>query len=123
MAASIITNKPVKLHNLDPNSIQGDKKIIDIFTKMGTSFEWDNSTLICYPANEIKPVQLDLTDTPDLAPILAVVCSFANGTSVLTGTEHLKFKESDRVKTIVENLRKCSINIDSDNKVCAAVSR
>jgi 3-phosphoshikimate 1-carboxyvinyltransferase len=51
-----------------------------------------------------RPFEADLTDTPDLFPALVVVAACGPGGSVLSGLDHLKHKESDRLTVMVENL-------------------
>ena len=53
---------------------------------------------------------LDLSDTPDAFPILCTLAAYAKGETVLSGAAHLRFKESDRIHLMVENLRKCGVD-------------
>ncbi len=61
--------------------------------------------------NEIKGVDCDCSDFPDLFPILAVLGSYSEGETVLTG-EQLRYKESDRIENMVNNLKKMGADID-----------
>ena len=76
----------VKLRNLDENSVQGDKKILEIISDM------------CYNGN-IGSYRADCSDIPDLVPILAVLGAFGSGDSVIYNAKRLKIKESDRLQT------------------------
>jgi 3-phosphoshikimate 1-carboxyvinyltransferase len=53
---------------------------------------------------------IDLSQTPDLFPILCAVAAHAKGETVLSGAAHLRFKESDRIHLMVENLKRCGID-------------
>ena len=53
---------------------------------------------------------LDITDYPDLAPILMTMASLLNG-AVLKGTRRLKIKESDRGEVMKKELSKFSADI------------
>lgn len=79
----------VTLNNLNPDSVQGDKKILDIIDSM------------CYNGN-IGNFRADCSDIPDLVPILAVLASFGNGESVIYNAERLKIKESNRLETTAD---------------------
>ena len=79
----------VKVTNLDPNSVQGDKAILDIIASCG---------------NEMKPFTADVADIPDLVPILAVLGSFTKGTSKIVNAARLKLKESDRLTCVANAL-------------------
>lgn len=53
---------------------------------------------------------LDITDCPDLAPVLMTMASLLNG-AVLKGTSRLKIKESDRGEVMKNELSKFSANV------------
>lgn len=61
-------------------------------------------------ANRLKPIDINLKGTPDLFPMLAILCAQAEGRSHLRGLSHLAFKESNRIKKIESLLKKCQIN-------------
>lgn len=82
----------VKIDNLPENSIQGDRVYGKMFDqlKKGT------------PA-------LDISDCPDLAPILFAVAAAKNG-GVFSGTRRLKIKESSRAEVMTEELAKFGVS-------------
>ncbi|HBN11558.1 MAG TPA: 3-phosphoshikimate 1-carboxyvinyltransferase [Ruminococcus sp.] len=77
----------VKISNLADESIQGDKKIVEIISAL------------CYnnSGNEKSVYSVDAENIPDLVPVLAVLCSLSGKTSEITGIQRLKIKESDRI--------------------------
>ena len=83
----------VKVDGLNINSTQGDKIYREYFEKL----------------KQGTPT-LDITDCPDLAPILMTVASLLNG-AVLKGTSRLKIKESDRGEVMKNELSKFSADI------------
>lgn len=82
----------VKIDNLPENSIQGDRVYGKMFDqlKKGT------------PA-------LDISDCPDLAPILFAAAAAKNG-GVFSGTRRLKVKESSRAEVMTEELAKFGVS-------------
>lgn len=78
----------IKIHNLKCDSFQGDKVYRDYFDKIASG----------------TPT-LDISDCPDLGPILFALSALKNG-AVFTGTERLKAKESDRGMAMHEELKK-----------------
>lgn len=58
--------------------------------------------------------QFDLKGNPDLAPILFVCSAFTGGASFF-GTERLKYKESDRILAMKEELQKFGIELKEEN--------
>ncbi len=86
----------VHLENLSPESVQGDRKIIEIVETM------------CYNKKKGIPAcfDIDATDIPDLVPILAVLGTFGDAPSRITGAARLKIKESDRLAAISDLLNR-----------------
>ncbi len=80
----------ITVNNLDPDSVQGDKAIIDIIGSMGDDMS--------------KPFTVDPSDIPDLVPILAVLGSMGKGTSRIINAARLKIKESDRLTCVANAL-------------------
>ncbi len=90
----------VELNNIPEKSVQGDRKILEIISEM------------CYNKENGKNAafHVDATDIPDLVPILAVLGTFGDGISVITGARRLRIKESDRltaVSQLLNNLGGC----------------
>jgi 3-phosphoshikimate 1-carboxyvinyltransferase len=92
------------------DSLQPDRVFPEILRRMGAEVsihrDHDVWSLMVRrdSARALKPIQQNLLDAPDLFPVLAVLCAFADGTSRLFGAPHLVHKESDRVGKIVELL-------------------
>ncbi len=89
---------------LDMNSTQGDKKIVDVLKCFGADVEIGNDFVICRK-KQCKGIELDASDIPDLVPIIAVLGAFSEGKTVISGAQRLRFKESDRIESVVNNLR------------------
>ena len=78
----------VKVENLRADSLQGDRVYADYFEQIA------NGT-----------PTLDISNCPDLAPILFALAALKNG-AVFTGTDRLKDKESDRGAAMHTELQK-----------------
>lgn len=91
----------ITVGNLDPNSVQGDKKILEIVQKIG--YNKINGRLSAFT--------VDVTDVPDLAPILTVLGCFTDGVSRIVGAKRLKIKECDRLAAISEALNNIGGNV------------
>ena len=91
------------------NSIQGDKKLVEIYQNFGvqTSFSNDTITIKKIESKDLnKSLKLDLSDTPDIAQTIAVTC-FGLGLSCdLYGLHTLKIKETDRLEALKVELTK-----------------
>ena len=97
-----------KIENLNKNSSQADSEIIGILSKMGASLQLKESSVIA-EKSILKGIEKDLTDSPDLFPLIAVLCSVAEGKSKLTGLKRLRIKESDRINAMQEGLERMGI--------------
>lgn len=96
----------VVLKGLDTTSLQADLSIMDILMDAGASLsQMDGDTgEICVQRAPLEAVTEDLSNCPDLFPIVAVLSAFCEGMSKLDGVERLSTKESDRGKAIIEML-------------------
>ncbi len=99
-------------------NIVPDSKIILIMKLIGCIVDNSKKEIFCSYSGRLKSAEIDLSDNPDLFPILAVLLSTANGTSKLYGAPHLRYKESDRISNVVENLRSMGANIEATNDGC-----
>ena len=61
--------------------------------------------------SNLTAIEADLRDYPDLFPIVASLCSVADGTSRLTGLKRLRIKESDRLASMVLGLKEMGVKI------------
>ena len=60
----------------------------------------------------LTAIHLDVTQIPDLVPVLAAVMSAAEGDSVITGAARLRIKESDRLETVRDFLSRLGAGIE-----------
>ncbi len=91
------------VRNLSDTSLQGDKAIIDLLKRFGAFVDKKTeNNIICYEVakRDLKGIDIDISDIPDLALALSVLGASANGTTVLYNAERLRLKESDRIKAI-----------------------
>ena len=88
----------VVLHSYKENSLQGDSSLIDIYKHFGVSTEFDKNKITLRKVGyKAEPLQLDLSDSPDLAQTIAVTCFGLGIACDLTGLHTLKIKETDRL--------------------------
>lgn len=103
-------NGEITCKGLNPNSKQGDRFIIDILKKAGARIEqYDQNIKVT--RSDLDCFDVDVSQYPDIAPILAVAAAFSNGTSHITGAGRLRIKECDRLKAIVTELEKLGASI------------
>lgn len=92
LVASHIGNE-VRVSGLDEHSKQADRAILDILSRTNTN----------------QPI--DVSQCPDLVPILAVLCALTPGNTSIINAGRLRFKESDRLKAIATELIKMGAKV------------
>lgn len=114
VAAGLLSG-PITLNNLNHESLQGDKAIIDIAQQMGGKIKKTEDGYKVYPS-KLKGVTVDVGQIPDLGPILMVLGALAEGTMIIENAARLRIKESDRLEAMVSNLTKigAQIKVDGD---------
>jgi len=95
---------------LNQNSKQGDRAIVDILRGAGAKIE-TYGDVIKVSSSNLHGFDADVSQCPDIAPILTVVAAVSQGTSSITGAARLRIKESDRLKAISTELNKLGANI------------
>ena len=108
----------VSVDGLDVNDPQGDKRILEILGEAGCSVFSKDGAIECSGGGRPRAVDVDLSDIPDLFPIVAVLLSTAEGTSRLYGAPQLRFKESDRIASVERMLRALGADIEGTDDGC-----
>lgn len=96
-------NGEITVKGLNPESVQGDRKIIGVLKRFGASVTVSDGG-VTVKRNELNGTTVDLEDIPDLGQIISVVAAYATGETVLKSVNRLKIKESDRLKAITDML-------------------
>ena len=86
----------VRLTGLDPDSLQGDKVCVEYFKRLKDGCP-----------------TLDLSACPDLGPVCMALAGAFHG-ALFTGTKRLRYKESDRVACMAEELEKFGVKTEAE---------
>lgn len=109
-AAGAVTGSEIGVDNIQRNSLQGDLKQIHILEQMGCSLNIEKNS-VSVKGNPLKGVDVDMSDTPDAVPAIAVVAAFARGTTRISNIGHLRVKECDRIAAVSSQLIKMGIGV------------
>ena len=101
-----INGGKAKIKNLFRNSKQGDKYILDILQAMGAKVIRGEDYVEIGSAGNLKAIDVDLSNAPDLLITVAVLAAMAEGTTNITGVKHARVKETDRIDTTCRELEK-----------------
>ena len=115
--AALSNEASISLSSYKETSLQGDSALVDIYAKMGveTHFEENKMTLVKQANFELKTLNLDLNNTPDIAQTIVVTCLGLGIGCHLTGLHTLKIKETDRLEALRIELTKLGANISVTN--------
>ena len=106
LALIAINGGKAKIKNLFRNSKQGDKVILDILQQMGAKVIRGEDYVEIGSSGELKAIDVDLSNAPDLLITVAVLAAMAEGTTNITGVAHARVKETDRIDTTCRELEK-----------------
>lgn len=85
----------ITVGNLDDDSVQGDKAIVDFLKAVG-----------------VDELTWDCRDIPDIVPYMAMVAAFRNKVTVFNNIGRLRVKESDRVMAVRQQLAQAGIQTE-----------
>jgi len=104
LAAGALAGESVTVTGAYP-SAQGDQAVVDTLEQMGGTVTWDRQAgELAVSRSDLSGIEVSVADTPDLLPTLAVLGAAADGTTRLTDCEHVRYKETDRVRAMAEGL-------------------
>ncbi len=123
LSAGVIGKKKITLTGLEFHSKQGDRKIIDVLRAFGGNIEVTNDSVTSFPS-ELRGIDIDARDIPDLVPVLSVIASNARGTTVINNCGRLRLKESDRIEAVYNMIKNLGgkISVENDNIIIEGVS-
>lgn len=101
----------VVCQGLNMKSLQGDKVILDIIRDMGGKLSSEGSSVQSLPS-PTRGSRIDVSQCPDLVPVLAVLAALSNGTTEIVNAGRLRIKESDRLRAISCELNKIGADVE-----------
>lgn len=100
----------ITLSSYKAHSLQGDAALADIYLQFGVKTTFKTNRLVLQKVemlNNLSLIELDLSNSPDIAQTITVTCFALGLECLLTGLHTLKIKETDRLlalKTEIEKL-------------------
>ncbi len=111
LSAGTLAGGEITVTNLDFSLPQGDSKILDILKKIGAviSINKKNGTVKTMGTGDLNGGEFDLSDTPDLLPVVAILSLKSINPVRIYGVSHTRYKETDRLKIIASEFRKFGV--------------
>jgi 3-phosphoshikimate 1-carboxyvinyltransferase len=104
LAAAALCGGRVCVTGLDPRSRQADAAFAGMLESIGCRVRAEAESVEVAASGRIPGFEIDAGDCPDVVPTLAALAAHAEGPCVIRGVPHLKWKESDRLEVLAENL-------------------
>ena len=121
VAALINPGSKIKIKNVNINPLRTG--LYKVLKRMGGNIKFTNpqkisneavADLVVHSSN-LKGINLSEKIAPtmiDEYPILSIAAAFAKGKTILNGLKELRLKESDRIQSIVNGLKKCGVEAE-----------
>ena len=111
LVAGAIINGDITLLGLDMKDLQGDKQVVSYLKEMGAEIHSERGG-IRIRGGSLKGVELDLGDTPDALPAMAVAGCFARGKTVIRNVANARLKETDRISVMAKELGRLGARVE-----------
>jgi len=95
---------------LDPQSLQPDRAVMDILRRFGAEVSAEREAVSVYPGVPC-PAEIDVSECPDLLPVLAVLAARSPGKSRFVNAARLRLKESDRLTSTAKLLQNIGVRV------------
>ena len=108
MVAAAVTDSKVTFTGMNPDDYAGERAYPHIIKEMGgnVTFEDGGRTVTVEGGAELNGIEIDCAGTPDAVPALAVLGCKAKGKTHLYNVGASRLKETDRTRSIMEELTK-----------------
>jgi 3-phosphoshikimate 1-carboxyvinyltransferase len=109
--AVAIAGGEVRFPGLPSASMQGDREILTLLESMGCTVLHEGSETVVRGTDTLRGIDVDMNAIPGMVPTLAAVALFAQGKTRIRRIGHLRFKESDRLTALGEELGKLGARV------------
>ncbi|QMS88068.1 3-phosphoshikimate 1-carboxyvinyltransferase [Nostoc edaphicum CCNP1411] len=111
-AAAAVTGGRVRVKHLTKQSCQGDILWLNVLEQMGCQInDSDDYTEVTGP-KQLQGIDIDMNDISDLVQTLAAIAPFASSPITIRNVEHIRYKETDRIKAVVTELRRLGVKVE-----------
>ncbi len=103
----------ITFENLNMENHQPDKVIVTLLQEMGATIEIkpNEKEIVFSPSGDLVGQVIDCGPCPDLFPILCILATKSHGKTLITNAAHVRHKETDRIKVMVEQLGRAGVTI------------
>jgi 3-phosphoshikimate 1-carboxyvinyltransferase len=114
--AALMPKTIIRLSELKEKSYQGDKRVTDVFDRLGVQTDFtDEGVIIRHTEHKTNMFTDNFSDIPDLAQTVIVTCCLLHVPFRIDGLRTLKIKETDRIEALKKELFKLGYIINDEN--------
>lgn len=106
-----IGDSDITLLGLDMNDVQGDKQVVTFLKEMGANISLEKEG-IRVQGGTLRGLEIDMGNTPDALPAMAVLACFASGKTALRNVAHARLKETDRISVMAKELTRLGAKVE-----------
>jgi len=116
LSAGLLIGEDVTVIGIDFSLPQADSDIVNIIGGMDGQIQVDHNKgeIRVQGTERLSGGEFNLSDSPDLLPVVAILALKARSPVKITGIGHARLKESDRVANIASQLTKLGATIKED---------
>jgi 3-phosphoshikimate 1-carboxyvinyltransferase len=111
-AAAAITAGRVRVNGLGTETTQGDLRFVHLLEQMGAEVTMTETSTEVRGTGALRGVTVDMRDISDTAQTLAIVATFADSPTTITGIGFIRRKETDRIGAVVTELSRRGIRAE-----------
>ena len=114
LSLAMVCGGRVTISDWPRKTTQPGDQLREIFTRMGSTCEFNDQGLTLVGGSSIKGIDIDLHDVGELTPSIAAVAALADSPSHLRGIGHLRLHETDRLTALTTELNSIGGNVRED---------
>lgn len=111
LAAAATAGEKIRVSGLHDETLQADRCLLDVIDKMNGHLSQDSGSVVV-EKSELKPIEVDVSDCPDLFPVICAMSAVVDGVSRIEGIRRLRIKESNRVLAMTKGLDQMGIKTE-----------
>lgn len=112
LAAAAVTGGRVRVNHLSAHSCQGDAQFIEVLAAMGCQVRATSDYIEVIGPSQLRGLEVDMNDMSDLVQTLTAIAPFASSPVVIRNVEHIRYKETERIKAVVTELQRLGATVE-----------
>jgi 3-phosphoshikimate 1-carboxyvinyltransferase len=110
LVAGAMLGYNLAIKDLDRKDTQADREVVNYLRRMGSDVKTSERRIVVNRAR-LLGCELDLNNTPDALPAMAVIGCYAEGKTTIKNVLHARIKETDRISVMTKELSKLGARI------------